>query len=348
MAGASLSIVPRKTPSARASERAAPAAAMTLSEQIAQMFMAPITGVALTADDAAWLRDLKPGGVILVQGNFGSPDELLALTAAIHATNPDRPPLVAIDQEGGIVSRIADDPAPDAPTLGFLTDEEVSTYARMRADILLGFGFDVNFAPVADIAFSPDSFMLGRTFGDNALRVAEVVGAYVAGVEGSGVLHCAKHFPGHGRVSLDSHELLPVLDINEGTWLAEDVLPFVAAIDNGVPMVMLGHLAAPMWDDLPATFSPRAVQVLREDLGFSGVVVTDDLLMGALSAWPPFEIVDRVIAAGVDLLLYVGLPLPLQDLINHVVQRVAEGAITEERVTESVARLTAMRAQISI
>jgi beta-N-acetylhexosaminidase len=113
-------------------------------------------------------------------------------------------------------------------------------------------------------------------------------------------------------------------------------------------MVMLGHLVAPMWDDLPATFSPRAVQVLREQFEFTGVVVTDDLLMGALSAWTPFEIVDRVIAAGVDLLLYVGLPLPLQDLVDHVLQRVAEGAITEQRIAASVARLSMMRAQIAM
>lgn len=321
---------------------------MTLAGQIAQMFMVPITGVALSEDDAAWLRRLKPGGVILVQGNFGTPDELLALTAAIHATNPDWPPLVAIDQEGGIVSRIADDPAPDAPTLGLLADAEISAYARMRADVLRGYGFEVNFAPVADVAFSPDSFMLGRAFGGDALRVAEAVSVYLDGVQGTGVLHCAKHFPGHGRVSLDSHQLLPVLDVDEGTWLAEDALPFQAAINNGVPMVMLGHLVAPMWDDLPATFSPGAVQALREDLGFSGVIVTDDLLMGALAAWSPFEIVDRVFAAGVDLLLYVGLPLPLRDLVDHVIRGVAEGAITEQRIAESGARLTAMRAQTPI
>lgn len=311
------------------------------------MFMVPISGVTLTEDDAAWLRELKPGGVILVQGNFGTPDELLALTAAIHDTNPERPPLVAIDQEGGIVSRIADDPAPDAPALGLLTDVEIAEYARMRADLLRGYGFDVNFAPVADVAFTSDSFMLGRTFGADAALVAEAVGAYVAGTRGTRVLHCAKHFPGHGRVSLDSHELLPVLEIDEETWWAEDALPFEAAIDNGVPMVMLGHLAVPMWDGLPATFSPRAVEVLRQDLGFAGVIVTDDLLMGALSAWSPFEIVDRVVAAGVDFLLYVGLPLPLQDLIDNVLRRVAEGAIPEARIAESVARLTAMRAAIS-
>lgn len=341
-------MLPRRTPSARASERALQPVAMSLPEKIAQMFMAPITGVALTEDDAAWLRELKPGGVILVQGNFGTADELLALTAAIHATNPERPPLVAIDQEGGIVSRIADDPAPDAPTMGLLEDEAIAALARERSGLLRAYGFDVNFAPVADVAFGSESFMLGRTFGGDALRVAEAVGAYVAGVQGSGVLHCAKHFPGHGRVSLDSHALLPILDIDEETWWAEDALPFQAAIDNGVPMVMLGHLAVPMWDDLPATFSPRAVQVLREEMGFAGPIVTDDLLMGALSAWSPYEIIDRVLGAGIDLLLYVGLPLPLQDLIEHVLQRVSEGAISEARIAESLTRLTAMRRMISV
>ena len=346
MAGAVLSISPRRTPSARASEQALQAPALTLDEQIAQMFMAPISGVTLSEADEEWLRAVKPGGVILVQGNFGSPDEVQALTAAIHATNDERPPFVAIDQEGGIVSRIVDDPAPDAPTLGALLAADIAAYARLRADILRSYGFDVNFAPVADVAFAPDSFMLGRTFDSDAFRVADAVGAYVSGVYGTGVLHCAKHFPGHGRVSQDSHELLPELAIDEETWWAEDALPFQAAIDNGVPMVMLGHLVAPMWDDLPATFSPRAVQVLRESMGFDGVIVTDDLLMGALSAWSPYEIVDRAFAAGIDLLLYVGLPLPLQDLVEHVLQRVAEGVISVERIAASVARLDAMRASI--
>jgi beta-N-acetylhexosaminidase len=321
-------------------------AAMTPRERAARMFMLPVSGTVLSAEDEAWLRRLKPAGVILVGGNFGTPEEVRALVAAIHATNPDLPPLVALDQEGGIVSRIADDPAPDAPTMGQLPATEISALARARAEKLAAYGFDVNFAPVADVAFHPDSFMVGRAFGDDAQVVAEDVAAYLAGVDGTGVLHGVKHFPGHGRVSVDSHEALPVLEVEAATWWEEDALPFRVAVETGVPMVMLGHLAVPGWDELPASLSPESVRVLRQDFGFTGVVVSDDLGMGALAAWTPFEIVDLAVAAGNDLLLFVVTNAEPEALVDHLAARVESGDIPPERVAASVARL--LRIQLDV
>jgi beta-N-acetylhexosaminidase len=325
------------------SDVAALVSAMTLRERAARMLMLPISGVALTAEDGAWLRALKPGGVILVGGNFGTQDEVRALVVAIHATNPDLPPLVALDQEGGLVSRIADDPAPGAPSMGSLAAEEIAALARQRADTLANYGFDVNFAPVADVAFSPDSFMSGRAFAADSAVVAADVTAYLAGVAGSGVRHCVKHFPGHGRVSVDSHEALPVLDVDPAMWWAEDALPFRAAVAADVPMVMLGHLVMPAWGNLPASLSPTAVRVLRQDLGFAGVVVTDDRGMGALAAWTPLEIVDLAVAAGNDLLLFVTTPLAPETIIDHLVDGIARGEIAPDRVSASVSRLLALQ-----
>ena len=316
---------------------------MTLRQKVARMFMLPVSETALTSDETAWLQDLQPGGVIMVERNFGTANEISALTGAIHATVPDLPPLVSLDQEGGVVTRLWDDPAPDAPTLATLSLGEISTYAQERADLLASYGFDLNFAPVADVAFAPDSFMAGRTFGDDPELVAERVVAYLDGVKSTPVLHCVKHFPGHGRVSVDSHQALPVLDVDPETWANADALPFAAAIADGVPMVMLGHLAVPMWDDLPASLSPTAVAVLRQDLGFDGVIVTDDLFMGALNAWTPLEIVDMAIEAGVDLLLYVDLPDAPQTLVDHVVNRTLQGEISEERISESAYRIISMQ-----
>jgi len=321
-------------------------AAMTPRERAARMFMFPISGTVLSTEDGARLRTLKPAGVILVGDNFGTPEEVRALVAAIHATNPELPPLVALDQEGGIVSRIADDPAPDAPTLGQLPVAEISALARARAERLAAYGFDVNFAPVADVAFSPESFMTGRAFGDDPLIVASDVAAYLAGVAGTGVLHGVKHFPGHGRVSVDSHEALPVLDVDAATWWEEDALPFRAAVEAGVPIVMLGHLAVPTWDELPASLSPEAVRVLRQDLGFTGVVVSDDLGMGALAAWNPFEIVDLAVAAGNDLLLFVVTNAELAALVDHLGARVENGDVPPQRVAESVSRVLRMQLDI--
>lgn len=318
-------------------------AAMAPRERAARMFMVPISGTVLSTDDDARLRDLRPGGVILVGGNFGPPEEARALVAAIHATNPELPPLVALDQEGGIVSRIADDPAPDAPTMGQLPAADISELARARAESLAAYGFDVNFAPVADVAFSPDSFMAGRAFGDDPGTVAGDVAAYLAGVEGTGVLHGVKHFPGHGRVTVDSHEALPVLDVDGAIWWEEDALPFRAAVKSGVPMVMLGHLAVPGWDVLPASLSPEVVRVLREDLGFTGVVVSDDLGMGALAAWTPFDIVDLAVAAGNDLLLFVITHVEPEALVDHLASRIESGEIPIERVAASVGRVLRMQ-----
>ncbi|MGH2614287.1 MAG: glycoside hydrolase family 3 N-terminal domain-containing protein [Thermomicrobiales bacterium] len=315
---------------------------MTPREQAARMLMLPLSGKSLNAEEDAWLRALKPGGVILVGHNFGARDEIRTLVAAIHATNPDLPPLVALDQEGGAVSRIPDDPAPDAPTMGQLSHEDIASLARARSDVLASYGFDVNFAPVADVAFAPDSFMSGRAFGDNPAAVADNVVAYLEGGEGSGVLHAVKHFPGHGRVAVDSHEALPVLDVDLETWWDADVLPFRAAVDFGVPMVMLGHLMVPSWGDLPASLSPEAVRVLREELGFDGVVVTDDLGMGALDAWEATEIVDLAVAAGNDLLVYVIQDAEPAALVEHLAGRIERGEIAAEWVRQSVSRLLSM------
>ena len=328
---------------ARESDVDALVTAMTLRERAARMFMFPISGTVLSAEDGAWLGALKPAGVILVGSNFGTPEEVKFLVAAIHATNPELPPLVALDQEGGIVSRIADDPAPDAPTMGQLPAAKISALARARAERLAAYGFDVNFAPVADVAFTPDSFMTGRAFGDDPAVVARDVAAYLSGVEGTGVLHAVKHFPGHGRVAVDSHEALPVLDVDAASWWEEDALPFRVAVEAGVPIVMLGHLAVPGWDELPASLSPESVRVLRQDLGFTGVVISDDLGMGALATWTPFEIVDLAVAAGNDLLLFVVTDAEPAALVDHLAARVDRGDIPPERVIASVSRLLPMQ-----
>jgi beta-N-acetylhexosaminidase len=242
-----------------------------------------------------------------------------------------------------MVSRIADDPAPNAPAMGQLPAAEITELARARAEALAAYGFDVNFAPVADVAFSPDSFMAGRAYGDDPETVAGDVAAYLEGVAGTGVLHAVKHFPGHGRVAVDSHEALPVLDVDGAIWWEEDALPFRVAVETGVPMVMLGHLAVPGWDELPASLSPEIVRVLREDLGFMGVVVSDDLGMGALAAWTPFEIVDLTVAAGSDLLLFVITAVDPEALVDHLTSRIERDEIPIERVAASVARLLRMQ-----
>jgi len=297
----------------------------------------------MTPGFAERLAGERLGGVILLASNIGTPEEVSEFVAAIQGTNPAWPPLVAVDQEGGLVARLPGDPAPSAPELGLLPPEAIAAWAAERAAFVAGFGFDVNFAPVADIAFGPASFMAGRTFGADPERVSEAVAAYVVGVVGSGVIHCAKHFPGHGRPSVDSHLALPEVALSMEEWRETDGLPFAAAIDAGVPMVMLGHLRYRAWDDLPTSISPVAVGVLRNELGFDGVITTDDLGMAALVEYDPLTVVDLAIAAGVDQLLYVTPAVPLADLIAHLVAEVEAGRVAEERIDVSLRRLLGLR-----
>ncbi len=322
-------------------------AAMPATERVAQLFTVPVAATVLTAEEDAWLRAARPGGVILTGANIGTLEEVAALVAAIRATNPGLPPFVCVDQEGGIVSRVPGDPAPDAPTLGTLPPEKIAGFAAERARFLAGYGFDVNFAPVADIAWSPDSFMAGRCFGSDPRVVATAVAAYLDGVADGPVHHCAKHFPGHGRPTTDSHVALPEVPLSVEEWAETDGLPFAAAVAADVPMVMLGHLRYPAWDDLPTSISPVAVAILRERLGFAGIVVSDDLGMGALSDYPALDVVRLAIEAGNDMLLYVTPALPPSDLMAHLAALVEDGDMSPDRIDESARRIIALKLTVA-
>lgn len=316
---------------------------MTMVEKIGQLFVFAAWGAGMTPgyDDA--LRTFKPGGVIVMGNNIASLDAVGAMTAAIHDTNPALPPLISIDEEGGPVIRLPGDPVAGAVALGQLGDKALRKQSIARAGFLNAYGFDVNFAPVADVAYRPDSIMAGRSFGTDPYTVAEKVGAFVAGSRSVGVLGAAKHFPGHGRTAADSHVTLPVVDLSFTDWLKTDALPFRSAIDAGVEMVMIGHLSYPKWDKAPASLSHVAVSALRSHLDFGGVIVTDDLGMGALGGIGPFDVLDRAIDAGIDLFLYTAPPAPWGDLIDHVAARVADGSVHAKRIEASVRRIVRLK-----
>lgn len=320
---------------------------LPLRERVAQLFVFEAEGATMTPQYAARLAQTRPGGVLLVGSNIGTPGQLAGFVADIQASNPSLPPLVTVDQEGGPVDRVPGDPVPGAVVLGQEPDPVVEASSHTRSDVLNGYGFDINFAPVADVAFDPSSSMADRSFGSNPSLVADKVAAVVKGGKWTNVIGAAKHFPGHGRAVLDSHFALPDIMVSYEDWLATDALPFQAAIQADVSCVMLGHLRFPNWpgwDDAAASFSPIAVQTLRRVLGFRGVIVTDDLGMDALDAWDPYDVIDRALAAGVDVLLYARPPAPDADLVGHVVGRIERGELSEARITSSLVRLARMRA----
>ena len=294
-----------------------------------------------------WLREWIErglGGVILFARNVADPEQLAALTEALHAERPDL--LVAIDEEGGDVTRLEHERGSSYPgnfALGVVDD--VALTERVGAAIgsdLAEVGVNVDFAPVADVNSNPRNPVIGiRSFGSDPELVARHVAAFVRGMQEAGVAACAKHFPGHGDTELDSHHELPTV----GGDLDAALLPFRAATDAGVRAIMSAHIRVPELDDAPATVSRRILHdLLREELGFTGLVVTDALDMKGVTATVGIEAAPRALAAGADALcLGAGLgPEPVERVHRSIVEAVSTGRLPEERLAEAAGRVADM------
>jgi beta-N-acetylhexosaminidase len=318
---------------------------MGLVERIAQLFVFQAQGKAMTSAFQRQLESVKPGGIVFVLPNLGTADQVRQFVRAIHRSNPSIPPLIAIDQEGGNVVRLGGDPAPGAIELGRLSGDEARAKARDRARFLAGFGFDVNFAPVADVAYKSTSTMFHRSFGGDPKSVAETVSQVVHGSRQLDIMGAVKHFPGHGRTTIDSHVSVPEVKLTWNQWKKSDGLPFRAAIDAGVEMVMVGHLRYSKWDEHPTSLSRVAVSKLRRNLEFDRVILTDDLGMGALAGIDQFQVLDRAIDAGMDMLLCTRTPGTWEQMVDHVEKRVRRGEVDRKRIDASVRRILRLKVQ---
>ncbi|PFG16182.1 beta-N-acetylhexosaminidase [Propionicimonas paludicola] len=277
-----------------------------LDRAIARVLMPGFDGPQLPA----WLEAELRGGlgsVCLFASNVESTQQLRALTASIHRANPSA--LVAIDEEGGDVTRLhhADgSPYAGAALLGRRDDLELTrmTAAAIGTE-LAAVEVDLNLAPVADVNSNPLNPVIGvRSFGADTAQVSAHVAAYTSGLQSSGVAACAKHFPGHGDTAADSHKDLPVLDITLDQLHERELPPFRAAVAAGVAAVMTSHIVVPVLDpDRPATLSAPILGLLRDELGFTGVIVTDALDMAGASAGRGIaEAAISALSAGADLL----------------------------------------------
>lgn len=316
---------------------------LSLRERIAQMFFFEVRGKLMSPGYLADLQRVKPGGVLVVGPNIGTAAQFRSFMGEIHASNEKMTPFICIDQEGGPVTRLLGDPAPGAVQMGLLSNRDVRLLNQQRAVFLAGYGLDINFAPVADVAYDATSTMASRSFGSDPADVAAKVAATVKGSRTGGVLGAAKHFPGHGRTRTDSHAILPEIDVPWDEWLETDALPFKSAIAANVGMVMLGHLRYERIDYKPMSISKVAVRALREELGFNGVIVTDDLGMGALDDWDPFDVVSQAIDAGVDVLLWGSPPTGWDALIEHVINMVRDGLVDRQEINRRAERVVALK-----
>ena len=276
---------------------------------LSHLVLTGIPGTSLTAATRRRLARLDPGGVVLFRRNIGSVPELARLTLDLRRLM-GRQALLAIDQEGGRVARLKEPFTiwPPMREVGNTRRADVArAVGRVLGSELAAAGFNVDFAPVLDVDTNPANPVIGdRAFAPDPSLVARLGVAFAAGLEEGGVLPCGKHFPGHGDTALDSHLALPV-DARPRRELERIALrPFRAAIRAGIPMLMTAHVLYPSLDaDRPATLSRRILRdLLRDRLGFAGVVVSDDLAMHALDdAGTPGDVALAALDAGCDCLL---------------------------------------------
>jgi beta-N-acetylhexosaminidase len=290
------------------------------------------------------------GGVVLFARNVATAEQLRELTAQMHAARPEL--VVAIDEEGGDVTRLEARTGSSYPgnlALGVAGDADLTReVAASLGARLADAGVDLNLAPVADVNSNPQNPIIGvRSFGSDFDAVARHTAAWIEGMQGAGVAACAKHFPGHGDTSIDSHLALPVVHEDPHRRALK---PFAAAIAGGVSAIMSAHVVVPDLDTEPATASRRVMTgVLRDELGFEGVAVTDGLEMRGFT--PDGDVGEgavRALRAGCDALC-VGGGLAGEETVDQIVRGVAaaveDGRLAEARLAQAASRVDALSAR---
>lgn len=281
---------------------------LTLEQKVGQLLVISIPPEATREELLALLSAVQPGGIILFGGNIHNETQTMELTSSLNeiAEELGIPPLfIAVDEEGGTVERIPFDPVPySAAELGTINDERTTRDTASRtAQVLHNLGINTNFAPVADVAYSQDSMMAQRSFGSTPELVSQHVSWTIDEYLKHNIRCTAKHFPGHGRTSTDSHDTLPVIDISKDEWLATDAVPFTSAIASNVTFIMSGHLLYPQIDPYPASISDVwLIDILRNELNFTGIIISDDIKMGAAGSDVPQTAVNAL-TAGNDMVI---------------------------------------------
>lgn len=254
-----------------------------------------VNGQTLTEEETELLRHPAIGGVIFFTKNYSDPDQFISLVEHIRAVRPEL--LLTIDQEGGRVQRFKKgvNILPSMQALAETDFSKIEAAGCLMALEMRALGLDLSFAPVLDLDLGISQVIGNRSFGADPIQVAQMASAFGKGMLKAGMPRTGKHFPGHGAVKEDSHESLPV---DERSWseIETDLYPFKALIDEGIEIIMTAHIVYPAIDSFPASFSKIWLQtILREDLGFNGIIISDDLAMGGAKGMGSYP--DRVHAA---------------------------------------------------
>lgn len=328
-------------------------ASMTLHEKVCQLFVVfpeAITHVSptLAAGEITKnaLAEYPVGGFLYDRKNLQSQEQVAGMLAGVQSY-AKIPLLLTCDEEGGRVNRLMDTIGTTwvGPMLDY-QDQGVETAARNARTIaadLKRCGFNMDLAPVADVWSCPENTVIGdRAYSDDFQEAAQLVAAAVEGFHAGGVAAVLKHFPGHGNTSSDSHEGAAYVERTLEELQTGELLPFAAGIEAGADAVMVGHLTVPAFDSEPAPFSyPIVTGLLREEMGFEGVVITDSLQMKAITdQYSGGEAAVKAVQAGVDLLL---CPPDLDAAISALVEALETGSISQARLDESVRRILTLK-----
>ena len=332
--------------------------ARTLEEEVANMLIVGFSGKSLDQNSTLvrTIRKYSLGGVILFTSNLDDREQVKALTSGLQALHSEKL-LIALDQEGGFVDRLGkvkgSFKTPSAYKMQQIQEKRVKYYYRRMAKEMKILGFNLNFAPVVDLSVNPKNRVITgfqRAYGQKADEVVRLASLFIEAMHREGVLTTLKHFPGHGSSARDSHE--GFTDVSK-SWQKEELLPFLKLIDlHKADMIMTAHIFNRALDrNYPATLSKPVIDgLLRQSMGYKGVVVSDDLQMGAIRKnYDLNESIIRSINAGVDLLLFgnqIGKPYDVAMLVDLIVSLVEEGKIQKGRVLEANERINRLKAKM--
>lgn len=325
---------------------------MTLREKLCQLMIvrpetltgeSPVTAAGETTRLA--LESYPVGGLIYSVDNLVTQEQTREMITNTQSYS-EIPLFISADEEGGNVGRLM-------YKLGTTWVNDMYSYKDMGEDTayanaytigsdMVSCLFNTDFAPVADVWTNPENTVIGdRAYSDDFAQASELVAAAVRGFTDAGVVCCVKHFPGHGDTSTDTHEGAAVVDKSLDELRAGELLPFESGIEAGVDMVMVGHITVTAVDDEPATISKAVItDLLREELGWDGVVITDSLDMGALAGYDNGEVCVKFLEAGGDILL--GVP-DIEAALTALETAVTDGRLTEQRIDESVQRVLELK-----
>ena len=332
---------------------------MTLEDKIAQMFVITpnaltgyASGVTAAGDTTKEAYQSRPvGGIVYMADNLTDPEQTTTMLSNMQEIARERtglPVFLCVDEEGGSVARIAGNDAFGVTDVGNMSDigasgdvQNAYNAGSTIGSYLAALGFNVDFAPVADVLTNPDNQVIGqRSFGSDAQTVTGMVTSELQGLSAAGVYGMVKHFPGHGGTSGDSHDGAVSTDKTLEELMAEELVPFQSAIDGGVNFVMVGHISAPnvTGDNAPATLSKVLItDVLRGQMGYNGIVITDAMNMEAITGfYNSDKAAVLAVTAGADMIL---MPADYNTAYTGILNAVNDGTITEERINESVTRI---------